>query len=95
MTIGGFGLESKVLTKVVLITEDDEVCFCDSDFRKTCSVRLAGHLPCREMIIRFTPVDRLDDEEKLPEYITAISGNLKNVEHSFLKTLKHLERNKK
>ena len=94
MTIGGVDLKSRVMTKIVLITEDDEICFCDKDFRKTCAIRISGNLPCRETIVRFTPVERDYSDNRIPEAITAIDSNLRNVKHSFMQTLAHLKRMK-
>lgn len=90
-----YGLKSKVLTKVVHVTDDDEICFCDREFSKTCAVRIAGGLSCLETVIRLTPVELSSSEDRLPESITAIDSRLRNVKHSFLKTLDHLKGDKK
>jgi len=85
-------VRSKVINKVVHISDDDEVCFCDEIFYKTCISRIAGNLPCQEMMVRFTPVDRGNDSDG-----TRGDGDFLDVLKSsrqFSKTLDHLDRMK-
>jgi len=89
-------LKSKVLSKVVLVTEKDDLCSCDKEFSKICVVRIAGNLPCQESIVRLTPVDRTLDE---PDGDLSISDGdpeiqIRKIKSEFLKTIQHLDRMK-
>lgn len=88
-------MKSKVLEKVVLVTEDNEICFCDSEFRKTCIARIANNLPCLEMLVRLTPIERgvsTDcDDGQLP-MAGSVDPELKHATSEFAKTLNHFKK---
>jgi len=83
-------LKSKVLSKVVHISDSNDVCFCDNGFYKTCVARIANNLVCQESLIRITPVSRdlSDDDGYGP------GDDLCRANSEFKKTLKHLDRMK-
>jgi hypothetical protein len=90
-------LKSKVLIKVVHISDKDEICFCEKSFSKTCSTRIVNNLPCEETLIRFTSIEREDSNvlgTDALEKVDEVERGLKNLNREFFKTLKHLDRMK-
>ncbi len=85
-------MESKVLEKMVFIDDEQNVCFCDKQFSKTCAVRIANSLSCREAIVRIT---FLDGEESMDAGVFlggVVDKELVNIKNSLSKTLHHLDR---
>ncbi|MCK5020532.1 MAG: hypothetical protein KAS32_26170 [Candidatus Peribacteraceae bacterium] len=86
-------MKSKVINKVVYISDKEEICFCDRHFYKTCISRIANGLPCQEMLVRFTPIDREIDSNSTgsagSDFLCGVKTN-----KEFLKTLDHIDRMK-
>jgi len=86
-------LKSKVLNKIVYISDNDEICYCEESFYKTCISRIANDLPCCEMMVRFTPVDREGGSDSTRAGDDDLLDAMKKSKQ-FLKTLDHLDRMK-
>lgn len=87
-------MKSKTLTKIVLLQNDDIECVCNKKEYSTCAARLKDNLPCEEMIIRLTTVDREKIDNKLPDTVRSLDSRLRNTQNSFMGTLDHFDRMK-
>lgn len=87
-------MESKVLYKVANVSDKGELCFCDKEFSKTCSLRHRENLQCCEVVIRITPVDREGSEitDSDFESLKSLDKELKDLQGGFRKTLNHMGR---
>lgn len=81
-------MRSIVLNKVVHVTDTEELCSCDKESSKTCAIRIKNNLPCTEMIVRLTPVDRREDKDGFDAGI----DDFRLANKEFIKTLEHLNK---
>lgn len=71
------------LKRTVFYDEDTrEFCSCEGDFYKTCALRVVNQLPCRESIVRISPVIRDAPPEKAPKGVRSIDQKLRDLEHA-------------
>ena len=77
----------KSLKRTVFYDEETgELCSCDGNFWKTCSLRVKNQLPCQEAIITITPIQR-DEKDPAEPGTRSIDSRLANLSHA----LRHLE----
>ena len=55
-----------------------DICFCQGDFWKTCSLRVVNDLPCQEAIISITPIDR-DGKDPASNATKSLDSRLANL----------------
>jgi hypothetical protein len=68
------------LKKTVYIDPDtNNLCHCEDDFYKTCPLRAASKLDCREAIVAITFIDREAESEQVSESIRSLDPALKNL----------------
>lgn len=75
---------SKATNRFIRIVYFDEetgaLCQCKGNFWKTCPLRAANDLPCKESIISITPVDRSDeDSESLDKALLGFSDRIRDL----------------
>jgi len=63
---------------VLYDTDSGILCQCDGDFWKTCSLRVAGNLPCQEAIISITPIVR-EEADPASNDVRALDRTLANL----------------
>lgn len=69
--------------------ETEVLCHCDGDFWKTCSLRVAHKLPCKEAIISITPIVRGDTDpadegvRSLDQSLAQLSDGLRSLQQKF------------
>lgn len=59
--------------------ESGNVCQCMGDFYKTCPLKAANNLKCREAIVSITYIERDQEIEEVSESIRAIDPSLKTL----------------
>ena len=84
-------MKSKVLNKIVFVTDENEICMCDTEFRKTCVVRIANNYPCCETMVRLTPVERVTPSETC-DGVLGEESEISKAVSEFEKTLRHFDR---
>lgn len=71
--------ETVRIFRVVFYDEETgEFCQCRGGFWKTCPLRAANDLPCKESVVSITPVDR-SDVDNSADPITSLDSKLKNL----------------
>lgn len=77
--------DPKSLRMTVFYDEDtDEFCHCTGDFYKTCPLRAAHDLPCKDSIVRISPVAPNDDPKAARE-TRSLDASLGDLKHSLRK----------
>lgn len=76
--------------RTVFYDEDTgEICTCSGKFWKTCSLRVAAGLPCREAIVSITPVVRNDVDpaplatRSVDEALAGLTDQLRSLKDKF------------
>ena len=68
--------------------ESGELCQCEGEFWKTCSLRVANELPCQEAIVSITPINRNREGDPAPSSVRSIDTALADLEDG----LRHLNK---
>jgi hypothetical protein len=84
-------LNGRISIKRTVLYDADSgsVCQCDGDFWKTCSLRVAGNLPCQEAIISITPIVREEADpastgvKALDKSLADLTDGLRRLEKRF------------
>lgn len=76
----------KLKRTVYMDEESGNICTCQGSFWKTCSLRVANQLPCKESIISVTPIER-DEKDPASLEIRSIDAKLADLTDS----LRHLK----
>lgn len=80
----------KSLKRTVFLDEESgEMCFCEGDFWKTCSLRVRNQLPCFEAVVTITPVKRTETDpadpgaRSLDRSLADLTDSLRHLESKF------------
>ena len=72
MAVGRISIKRTVLYDA----DSGTLCHCDGDFWKTCSLRVAGNLPCGEAIVSITPIVRDEDSSPASSGVRSLDQSL-------------------
>lgn len=79
------------IKRTVLYDADTgNICQCEGNFWKTCSLRVAGNLPCQEAIISITPILR-EETDPAADSVKALDKSLADLTDGLRKLEKKIK----
>jgi hypothetical protein len=88
-------MHSVAIERVVLLTDNNDLCYCDTDFCKVCAVRIANGLPCKKSILRVTDIsEEPSDVDDGLDVVRSLDKRLSGITNALSETLRHANRMK-